>query len=85
MFGFQMMRGLVLILLGILLNGGTTWTAATVGGTVSATAPTGWGEAYFQNKRQLTADAVTAGTFYIYNDGQRSGQTKAYIDQQTKV
>lgn len=57
-------------------NGGTTWTASVVGGTISTTAPTGWGENYYQDTITVAADRVTAGTFYVYNDGQRNSVDK---------
>lgn len=57
-------------------NGGTTWTKATVGGTISTTAPTGWGENYYQDTITVAADRVNTGTFYVYNDGQRNSVDK---------
>lgn len=57
-------------------NGGTTWTARTVANGTSATAPTGWGENYFNPAQPCAADRVTVDTYYLWNDGQRASGDK---------
>jgi hypothetical protein len=49
-------------------DGGATWTARTVGGSVPTTGPnTGWGQNYYNNIFSAAADKVTLDTYYIYN------------------
>jgi hypothetical protein len=47
-------------------DGGATWIQTSIPG-VPTTGETGWGWAYYLNRHIVTADRVTAGTFYIYN------------------
>jgi hypothetical protein len=47
-------------------DGGVTWKPIIIDG-VPMTGETGWGWAYYLNRHIVTADRVTAGTFYIYN------------------
>ena len=55
-------------------NGGTSWTAITMSG-VPTSDTTGWNSAYFFNLHTLSADRVTANTFYIHNNGLGAGNT----------
>lgn len=48
-------------------NGGTTWTAPTIGSI--AQHDQGWNHNAFFKKKNVAADRVNANTFYAYNDG----------------
>lgn len=56
-------------------NGGTAWSARTVG-AVSTARATGWGTNYYENTFWAAADKVTAGKYYIYNDGSGTAGNK---------
>lgn len=47
-------------------DGGTTWTEIEVSG-VATSGETGWGWAYYNPFKCVTADRVNANTFYLYN------------------
>lgn len=56
-------------------NGGTAWTARTVG-SVSTARTTGWGTNYYENTFWAAADKVIAGKYYVYNDGSGTAGNK---------
>jgi len=47
-------------------DGGATWLPVNAPGAPT-TGETGWGWAYYLNRRIVAADRVTPGTFYLYN------------------
>lgn len=50
-------------------NGAVSWSSASVPGNVPASGVTGWLGNYYNYGIYCAADRVTAGEFYLYNDG----------------